>query len=206
MPMAMGVVVGGVFGARLSHLIVEPDKFTELVDFYSLFRPNTPGNVVGLIVGGYLGGLVVRHSLGLPSLGNYYALALAAASVMWRIGCMLAGACYGKVTTLPAVIRNASLTDNLPPVYDGLFNLALFFLLWRLGRRVTRDNALLYLYLAAYAFFRFWLEFMAYYPPIAFGLTGVQYLCLAILVGLGIGLWRERVRSEQAQSAKEAAT
>jgi hypothetical protein len=75
--MAMGVVVGGVFGARLSHLIVEPDKFTELADFYSLFRPGTPGNVVGLMVGGYLGGLVVRRSLGLPSLGNYFAPALA---------------------------------------------------------------------------------------------------------------------------------
>src|SRR3990172_11279295 len=73
LPMAMGVVAGGVFGARLSHLIVEPDKFGELIDFYSLFRPGTPGNVLGLMVGGYLGGLVVRRSLDLPSLGNYYA-------------------------------------------------------------------------------------------------------------------------------------
>ncbi|HLA08461.1 MAG TPA: prolipoprotein diacylglyceryl transferase family protein [Anaerolineales bacterium] len=194
LPMAMGVVAGGVFGARLSHLIVEPDKFGELIDFYSLFRPGTPGNVLGLMVGGYLGGLVVRRSLDLPSLGNYFAPALAAASVMLRIGCVLAGACHGRVTTLPTVIRNASLTENLPPVYDGLFNLAFFLLLWRLRRRVTRDNALLYLYFAAYAFFRFWLEFMADYPPIALGLTGVQFLCLAILVGQGVGLWRERAR------------
>ncbi len=91
-PIAMGVMVGGAFGARLSHLLVEPHKFAELIDFYSLFRPGTPGNVVGLMVGGYLGDLVVRRSLGLPSLGNYYAPALAAASVLWRIGCVLAGA------------------------------------------------------------------------------------------------------------------
>ena len=205
-PMAMGAVVGGVFGARLSHLIVEPDKFTELVDFYSLFQPGTPGNVVGVMVGGYLSGLAVRRSLGLPSLGNYYAPALAAASVLWRIGCVLAGACHGRVTELPAVISNACLTDNLPPVYDGLFNLALFFLLWRLRPRVTRDNALLYLYLAAYAFFRFWLEFISDYPPIALGLTGVQYLCLAILGGLGIGLWRQHVRNGRAQPTRRTAT
>jgi len=205
LPMAMGVAVGGVFGARLSHLIVEPGKFMELVDFYSLFRPGTPGNIVGLMVGGYLGGLVVRRSLGLPSLGNYFAPALAAASVMWRIGCVLAGACHGRVTELPTVVRNASLTDNLPPVYDGLFNLAFFLLLWRLRRRVTRDNALLYLYFAAYAFFRFWLEFMADYPPIALGLTGVQFLCLAILVGQGVGLWRGRARSGRVLPTKGAA-
>ncbi|HLA07423.1 MAG TPA: prolipoprotein diacylglyceryl transferase family protein [Anaerolineales bacterium] len=190
LPVAMGVMVGGVFGARLSHLIVEPDKFAELIDFYSLFRPGTPGNIVGLMIGGYLGGILVRDRLGLPSQGNYYAPALAAASVLWRTGCVLAGACHGRVTTLPAVITNASLTDNLPPVYDGLFNLVLFILLWRLLRRVRRDDALLYLYFAAYAFFRFWLEFIADYPRIAFGLTGVQLLCLAILVGQGIALWR----------------
>ena len=191
---AMGVMVGGAFGARLSHLIVEPDKFAQLIDFYSLFRPGTPGNVVGLMVGGCLGGLAVRNSLGLPSQGNYYSPALAAASVLWRIGCVLAGACHGRVTTLPGVITHGSLSDNLPPVYDGLFNLALLILLWGLRRRVTRDDALLYLYFAAYAFFRFWLEFISDYPPIAFGLTGVQLLCLAILVGQGIGLWRGRAR------------
>ncbi len=63
---------------------------------------------------------------------------------------------------------------------------------------MTRENALLYLYLAAYAFFRFWLEFMADYPPIAFGLTGVQLLCLAILAGQGIALWRGRAQSGSA--------
>ena len=193
-PVAMGILVGGAFGAHLSHLIVEPDKFAELIDFYSLFRPGTPGNTIGLMIGGYLGGLGIRHSLGLPSQGNYYAPALAAASVLWRIGCVLAGACHGRLTTLPAVITNAGLTDNLPPVYDGLFNLVVFILLWRLRRRITRDDALLYLYFAAYAFFRFWLEFISDYPPIAFGLTSVQFLCLAILVWQGIALWRERTR------------
>ena len=109
---------------------------------------------------------------------------------------MLAGACHGRVTTLPEVITHASLMDNLPPVYDGLFNLGLLILLWGLRKRVTRDDALLFLYFAAYAFFRFWLEFMADYPLIAFGLTGVQLLCLAILTGQGIGLWRARARRE----------
>ena len=198
LPIMMGSMVGGVFFARLSHLIVEPGKFAELIDFYSLFRPGTPGNVVGLIVGGFLGGLFMRRSLDLPSLGNYFAPALAAASVLWRMGCVLAGACYGRVTTLPAVITHGRLTDNLPPVYDGLLNLTLFIVLWRLSRQVRRDNALLYLYIAIYAFFRFWLEFISYYPRIAFGLTGVQLLCLAILIWQGITRWRRGVRGENA--------
>jgi phosphatidylglycerol:prolipoprotein diacylglycerol transferase len=203
LPMALGIGVGGVFGARLSHLLVEPNLAASLADFYSLFLPGTPGNVVGLVVGGYLGGLVVRYRLGLPSLGNYFAPALAAASVLWRIGCLLAGACHGRTTDLPAVIRSESPLLNLPPIFDGLFNLVLFVLLWRLRPRVTRDNALMNLYLAAYAFFRFWLEFISDYPPIAFGLTGVQLVCVTVLIGLGI--WRRRVRvARQAPPAKEA--
>jgi prolipoprotein diacylglyceryltransferase len=91
-------------------------------------------------------------------------------------------------------------------VYDGLFNLGLLILLWRLRRRVTRDDALLHLYFAAYAFFRFWLEFISDYPPIAFGLTGVQLLCLAILAGQGIGLWRRRAESGRAVPTRGRST
>ena len=58
-------------------------------------------------------------------------------------------------------------------IYEGLFNLVMFFVL-RLRDRITRENALLHLYLASYAFFRFWLEFIRLYPPVAFGLTGIS--------------------------------
>ena len=48
---AFGMIAGGVFGARLSYLIVEPNKLFALLDFYSLFGPVTPGNIVGMMVG-----------------------------------------------------------------------------------------------------------------------------------------------------------
>ena len=192
LPMAAGVMSGGVFGARLSHLIVEPDRLVELLDFYSLFRPGTPGNIIGLMIGGYLGGLVVRESLELPSLGNYYAPALAAASAVWRVGCTLGGCCYGKQTGLPWAIHLAGADRHPTMIYEGLFNLALFFILWRLRRRLRSDNELLYLYFVAYAVFRFWLEFIRLYPPVALGLTGAQYLCLGILVWQGLRWWRRR--------------
>jgi phosphatidylglycerol:prolipoprotein diacylglycerol transferase len=192
LPVAAGVLVGGVFGARLSHLVVEPAKFAELLDFYSLFRPGTPGNIVGLMIGGYLGGLAVRESLELPPLGNYYAPALAAASVVWRVGCTLGGCCYGKETALPWAIHLAGADRHPTMVYEGLFNLALFGVLWRLRRRIRGGDELLYLYFASYAFFRFWLEFIRLYPPVALGLTGIQYICLGVLAWQGLRWWRRR--------------
>lgn len=192
-PMALGTGVGGIFGARLSHLLVEPDRLFELLDFFSLFRPGTPGNIIGLMIGGYLGGMVVRYSLGLPSLGNYFAPALAAAGVVWRIGCTLGGCCYGVETGLPWAIHLAGAARHPTMIYEGLFNLAMFFVLWQLRRQVSRENELLYLYFASYAFFRFWLEFIRLYPVVAFGMTGVQLICLGVLLWQGLRLGRRRV-------------
>lgn len=193
LPMAVGIGVGGIFGARLTHILVEPDKTVRLLDFYSLFQPGTPGNIIGLIVGGYLGGLAIRYRFGLPSIGNYFAPALAAASVVWRIGCFLGGCCYGKPTNLPWAVYLDGAYRHPTMVYEGLFNLLMLGLLWRLRHRVTGENQLLHIYFIGYAAFRFWLEFIRVYPPVAFGLTGAQFLCLAILAWQGVRLlqlWR----------------
>lgn len=121
-PIGLGVLVGAVVGARLSHLIVEPGKLNQLLDFYSLFRPGTPGNILGIMLCGYLGGLAVRYSLGLPSTGNYFAPALVAASVVWRTGCTLAGCCHGVETTLPWGMMIGGERHHPTMVYELSFN------------------------------------------------------------------------------------
>lgn len=45
-PMALGTLVGAFVGARLSHLLLEPDRALELLNFYSLFQPGVPGNII----------------------------------------------------------------------------------------------------------------------------------------------------------------
>lgn len=194
LPVALGALVGAFVGARLTQMLAEPARFDELLNFYGMFQPRTPGNIVGLMVGGFLGGWVVVRSLGLLSFGNYYAPALAAASVCWRCGCTCAGCCYGKPTQLPWAMHLDGADRHPTMVYEGLFNLLMLALLWRLRGRAWRDNELLYLYFACYAAFRFGLEFIRVYPPIAFGLTGIQYMCLALLLWLGIYALRRRPR------------
>ena len=185
-PIAMGVMVGGVFGARLSHLLLEPSKAFELLDFYSLFRPGTPGNVLGVMIGGYFGGLVVQRRLNYQVMSNYYAPALAAGSVAWRIGCTMAGCCYGKETLsfLSIHLHDADVHPTM--IYEGLFNLLLLPILWRMHNRANHEEVVLFFYFAAYAFFRFWLEFLRTYPVVALGLTGAQWICLGMLVGVGV--------------------
>jgi len=198
-PVGMGVLVGAFVGARFSHLLVEPHKVEQLLDFYSLFRPGTPGNILGLMLGGYLGGMAVRASLGLPSTGNFFAPALAAASVVWRVGCTMAGCCHGVATDLPWGIELDGEIVHPTMIYELAFNLLLLGVLFYLRPRIKRDNALLYLYLAAYTFFRFWLEFIRTYPRLYGGLTGIQLICVAVWAWLVI--WWGRQRSIAAKSA-----
>lgn len=188
-PIAVGALVGAYVGARLSHLLVEPARVAELLNFYALFQTITPGNVVGLIAGGFLGGYLVRRSLGLPSLGNEFAFGVAGASVCWRVGCTCGGCCYGVPTDLPWAVRLDGADRHPTMVYDLLFNLAMLGVLWWARPRFRRDDTLLFFYIACYALFRFWLEFLRVYPQVLFGLTGIQLLCAAILIAYAL-LWR----------------
>lgn len=192
LPIVIGVVVGGVVGARLTHLLVEPQNTARLLDFYSLLQPGTPGNIIGLMIGGYLGGLAMRLRFGLPSLGNNFAPALAAASIVWRIGCFLGGCCYGKETDLPWAIHLHGADRHPTMLYEGLFNVVMLGLLLRLRHRIQGDNQLLHIYFLSYALFRFWLEYLRVYPVVVAGLTGAQILCLAILAWQAIRLWNIR--------------
>lgn len=202
-PVGLGVLVGAVFGARLSHLLVEPDKIDQLLDFYSLFRPGTPGNILGLMLGGYLGGWAVRQSLELPSVGNYYAPALAVTSVVWRIGCTMAGCCYGTETDLPWGMMINGEPHHPTMVYELIFNAIMCVVVWKLRPFIKRDNALLYLYFAIYTFFRFWLEYLRLYPKVAFGLTGIQLICVAVWLWLGIWWFS---RHQGAKTPRQALT
>lgn len=196
-----GVFVGAILGARLFHLIVEPHRTRQLLDFYTLFfQPGTPGNILGIMLGGYWGGMAVRQALGAPSIGNFFAPGLAAASVVWRLGCTFAGCCHGTPTDLPWAIVIDGTAVHPTMIYELLLNLTLFFAIWKLQSHITKDNALLYLYFLVYTIVRFFLEYIRIYPRLYGGLTGIQVICIAVWIWLAIWwLWQARRPQEPAE-------
>ena len=71
------------------------------------------------------------------------------------------------------------------PLYDALFNLLWFaaLMLLRVHPRLQNGN-LLKLGLGGYAVFRFFVEFVRNNTMLAWGLTGQQFFCLALLAAL----------------------
>jgi phosphatidylglycerol:prolipoprotein diacylglycerol transferase len=109
-------------------------------------------------------------------------LAAPAAAVgygMGRLGCLTSGdGDYGINTTLPWGVRMAkdALVPPIPPnalvqptpIYELLFSLVLFWLLWQLGKRQRPVGWMTGLYLALAGFGRFLVEFVRVNPKLYF--------------------------------------
>lgn len=125
----------------------------------------------GGIVGGVLGLLALSRWKRVPfwRLADMVAPALALGQVLGRIGNFLNGDAFGTPTPLPwgIVFPISSPAGTTYPgiplhpamLYEALGNLLIFGLLWRLGRRPTRDGFLSSLYFISYAVVRFACEF-----------------------------------------------
>ncbi len=140
---------------------------------------------MGVLVGGYVGVVIAKTSMGLPYLvGDIFAPALALMMAIVRVGCFMGGCCYGKPTDLPWAIELHGARRHPTQLYELFFQLAFFLLLWYLRDRLPRPDDLLKLYLGSYAIFRFFNEFWRVNPVVALGMTVPQFICLGILFWL----------------------
>lgn len=117
-----------------------------------------------------------------------------------RIGCLLAGdGDYGINTTLPWGVRmakNALVPPNPPdalvqptPIYELLFSLVVFWLLWKLGKRSRPVGWLTGLYLVLSGIGRFLVEFVRINPKLYFHdtLSNAQVAAIAsTLAGVAV--------------------
>ncbi len=162
------MVVSGLLGARLlSILTYEWDMF--LTSPLMVLKPEADG-IKGLVwygafLGGFLGFVVYiwRKKLPFWQITDLFAPFLALGYALVRVGCFMAGCCYGKICSLPGgvVFPNVDQFVRYPTqLYSSLINLILFiFLLWYLPRRKFSGQVFL-LYLILYSVYRFLIEFL----------------------------------------------
>ncbi len=116
-----------------------------------------------------------------------------------RIGCSLTEA-PGRPTSLPWGVHAAVTTPECPGcltgqamhpsfVYEIVFQLAAFATLLWLRSRITRPGELFVLYVAAYAVFRFCVEFTRANETVWLDLTRPQWFLLPSLALIGIRMW-----------------
>jgi phosphatidylglycerol:prolipoprotein diacylglycerol transferase len=184
--------------------------------------------VIGGIIGGYVGVELTKWRLGYKhSTGDAFAVAIPIGHVFGRIGCLLGGCCFGTLTDSalgvtyppgsPAFLAHAhaglidstaaaSLAVHPAPLYDGLFDLLLFAVLWSLRDRFLVRGQLFRIYLAAYAGARFILEFWRgdFGFPDAGGPKPVQVLLLLAAIYYSVKVWWTERKAQQALEVASA--
>lgn len=192
-----GALVGGALGMRLSGLAEHLDqRFNPTVAEAWAFGSRS---ILGGLVGAYVGVLVAKRIIGYRGkTGDLFAPAVALGMVVGRVGCLLTEA-PGRPTSLPWGIHAPASTPECPGcltgqamhpsfVYEILFQLAAFGVLLWLRSRITHPGELFVLYVAAYAVFRFLVEYTRANETVWLDLTRPQWFLMVSLLIVGFRL------------------
>jgi prolipoprotein diacylglyceryl transferase len=187
-----GGLVGGALGMRASGFLRDPSAVLD-AGMLAVWQYGAK-SILGGLTGAYLGVVVAKRLVGYRvRTGDVFAPAVALGMAVGRVGCLLTEP-PGRPTSLPWGIvlspeQAASIggcTVCVPGVplhpsfaYEIVFHLAAFVLLLRLRDRLRRPGALLVVYLALYAAFRFAVEAVRDNEVVVVGLTRPQVYLLA---------------------------
>ena len=172
MGLGFAILAGAIVGAKLLLFVVEIDYFTsDPANLWMLARS------AGVFYGGFVLAVVVafwymrRHGMPVWTTCDAFAPGIAVGQAVGRLGCLLAGCCYGRPTDLPwgitftnplaAANSGTPLGVSLHPTqpYESLAALAIVGILLLVERRGPLFPGFTFLtYLLAYGTARFAIE------------------------------------------------
>jgi phosphatidylglycerol:prolipoprotein diacylglycerol transferase len=203
--MGIWVIIAALVGAKLLLFAVDFQHFTSSwQDFTTLLRSG------GVFYGGLIAAIAVciyqlrKHKLPLWTSGDLFAPGIALGYMVGRLGCLMAGCCYGKPTDVPWAITftdpaanlNVGTPLNVPlhptQLYEslaGLLILAVLLVTERRGR--SFPGRTFWLFVLLYSVSRFAIEFFrGDERGIVFGLLSTSQFISVVLGPLSlIMLW-----------------
>lgn len=195
---AAGALIGGAIGMRLSGWVRHLD-FSSNASLAQAWEFGSR-SILGGLLGAYFGVLVAKRLGGYRGkTGDLFAPAVALGMAIGRIGCYLTEA-PGRPTTLPWGVHAPATVPGCPGclagqamhpsfLYEIAFQLAAFAVLLYLRNRITHPGELFVIYIAAYAVFRFFIEFFRANETVWLDLTRPQWFLLPSLLIVGVRLW-----------------
>lgn len=165
------VIIGALIGARL-YYVAFSDPTSIWTSPLSLFAIWEGGLAIH---GGILGGLAVtiwytrRHKLPFWRFVDTMAPSLILGQAIGRIGCFFNGDAHGYPTTMPWGVRYSphSPAGHMFPgqplhptqLYEMAFNFVIFFILWKLRKKIKVDGQLFLIYVILYSSIRIFVEY-----------------------------------------------
>lgn len=160
--------------------------------------------ILGGIVGGYTAVEFAKWIARIRTrTGDSFALPVAVAVAIGRVGCFVAGCCYGRVTTVPWGVSfplagdEPGIVRHPTQLYEVVFHVLAALVLVVMDRKRWLVGNQLKAYLIAYLIYRFVSEWLRPESPILLDLTIYQLVSVALVAILAL-LWvRDSRRWEQ---------
>jgi prolipoprotein diacylglyceryl transferase len=214
--LAFWVIVWGVIGARVYHVITDYQLFEDdPLRAFQIWRGGL--SIWGAVIGGALAVLVTTRRRHLPTLVVMDCMApgILAAQAIGRWGNWFNQELYGKPTTLPWGLEISHPPARFEPgttfhptfLYESLYCLALIGVLILVERRVAlKQGQTFALYVVLYTFGRFWFENLRIDPAHDLGPLRVNAWVSVVLFAFGIAwfVWLGRHEPRQRRPADKS--
>jgi phosphatidylglycerol:prolipoprotein diacylglycerol transferase len=194
----LGAFCGAMIGAKLPFVLAD---WQGLLSGSAWFA-NGKTIVFGL-VGGYLGVEVAKSMLGVTvKTGDIFAVPVAGAVAVGRLGCFSAGCCFGKPTGGSwGVDFGDGILRHPTQLYESAFHATMLGVLLILEKRDLFHGQRIKFYFIAYLVYRFFSEWLRPEPIVGLGLTAYQWASLGLIVVFSL-LWVCDTRSRNGAAAR----
>ncbi|WP_394926548.1 prolipoprotein diacylglyceryl transferase [uncultured Robinsoniella sp.] len=193
--MGLLCIVGGMLGAKILYVITE---WNNIIHSKNLWSDLAYGFVV---YGGIIGGILILYVYSRFKKLNflqYMDLIVPSVSIgqgFGRIGCLLAGCCYGRETDCPIgiVFHNSEFAPNgvslLPTqIFSSIGDFLIAgFLIWYAGKQ-KKDGKVISMYLILYGVGRFIVEIFRNDPRGNVGMLSTSQFISIFMVAFGAGM------------------
>ena len=220
MDLGIWIIISALVGAKLLLLIVDHDKFSLTASgIMDLVRS------AGVFYGGLIAAVVValwylwRYRMPMWTVTDVFAPGIALGHVIGRLGCLFAGCCFGKPTTVPWAItfhnefahQNVGTPLGIPlhptQLYEAGAELLILGLLVALERRGrSYPGRTFWTYMLLYGISRFVIEMYRGDPRGMVGTLSTSQFVSILIVPLAVImlLWLARGTGPEAVSARRA--
>jgi phosphatidylglycerol---prolipoprotein diacylglyceryl transferase len=170
------VLISGFVGARIFYILQHIRSYDSLSNAFSSIWEGGLTYYGGFVLASFVGFIYLR-SIRLPiaEVMDIIAPSLALGEGIARIGCFLAGCCFGKPTNLPCGVTfpentlTGIITDSQKvhptQLYSSVILFCIFIILIIFQKYAKFSGQLFLSYMIMYSIYRFSIDFLRYYNP-----------------------------------------